>query len=65
MLCQMTCKTFSDLYKNKGKKMQDQRKKFGKKVVSEYNSFPVNKATTTKIKFIGKTVDGGSIKRGC
>ena len=34
-------------------------------VVLEYNSFLVNKATTAKVKRIGKIVVGGSIKRGC
>ena len=44
--------------------MQDQQKK-GKKVVLEYDLFAVNKATTTNVKRIGKTVVGGSIKKGC
>ena len=42
-----------------------QKKKQGKKVVHEYDSFPVNKAVVAKVKRIGETLAGNSIKRGC
>ena len=62
----MTCKPFSDLHKNEGKtKCTIKKKRNGKKVIPEYDSFPVNKATATKVKRIGRTVVGSSIKRGC
>ena len=41
------------------------KKKRGKKVIPEYDSFPVNKADVAKVKCIGKTLAGNSIKRGC
>ena len=40
-------------------------KKQGKKVVPKYDSFPVNKTSIAKVKRIGKTMAGNSIKRGC
>ena len=42
-----------------------QPKKRGKKVIPEYDSFPVNKPAVPKVKRIGKTLAGNSIKRGC
>ena len=42
-----------------------QPKKRGKKVIPEYNSFPVNKPGVPKVQRTGKTVAGNSIKRGC
>ena len=41
------------------------KKKRGKKVVPEYDCFPVNKAAVGKVQRIGKTLAGNSIKRGC
>ena len=65
MLCQMTCKLFSDLQKNEGKRKCMIKRKKGKKVIPEYDAFPVNKATAAKVKRISRTVVGCSIKRGC
>ena len=41
------------------------KKKRGKKVVSEYDSFPVTTSTRPKATRIGKTLVGYSVKRGC
>ena len=41
------------------------KEKRGKKVILEYDSFPVNKTSVAKVKCIGKTLAGNSIKRGC
>jgi hypothetical protein len=49
----------------KKKNINTQPKKRGRKVVSEYDSFPVNKTSVAKVKRIGKTMAGNSIKRGC
>ena len=54
----------SNLKTNEKKKMQEQKKKM-KKVIYEYDSFSINKEIIVKVKRIGKTVIGGSIKRGC
>jgi len=51
--------------KRRKKKMYDQKKKKGKKVILEYDAFPVNKATAAKVKCISRTVVGCSIKKGC
>ena len=45
-------------------KKQTKQKK-GKKVIPEYDAFPVNKSIAAKVKRVGKTVGGFSIKRGC
>ena len=50
--------------KRRIKKKQAHRKK-GKKVIPEYDAFPVNKPTTATVKRVGKVVAGFSIKRGC
>ena len=47
------------------KNIHTQKKKRGKKVVPEYDSFPVNKTFVAMVKRIGKTMAGNSIKRGC
>ena len=47
------------------KKCKIKKKKNEKKVVREYDSFLVNKATTAKVKRIGKIVVGGFIKWRC
>ena len=47
------------------KNIHTQKKKRGKKVVPEYDSFHVNKTSTAMVKHIGKTMAGNSIKRGC
>ena len=47
------------------KNIHTQKKKRGKKVVPEYDSFPVNKTSVPMVKRIGKTMAGNSIKRGC
>jgi len=47
------------------KNINTQPKKRGRKVVPEYDSFPVNKTSVAKVKRIGKTMAGNSIKRGC
>ena len=46
------------------KKNQVQKKK-GKKVIPEYDAFPVNKFVAATIKRVGKVVAGFSIKKGC
>ena len=42
-----------------------QKKKRGKKVIPEYESFPMSKSTRPKATRIGKTLADNSIKRGC
>ena len=51
--------------KKKTNKRCCRKKKRGKKVVSEYESFPLTKSTRSKATHIGKTLAGNSIKRGC
>ena len=51
--------------KRKNRNVPVQPKKKGKKVIPEYDSFPVNKPAVAKVKRIGKTLAGNSIKRGC
>ena len=42
-----------------------QKKKRGKKVVPEYDSFPMTTSTRPKAMHIDKTLAGYSVKRGC
>jgi hypothetical protein len=42
-----------------------QNKKRGKKVIPEYDSFPMTTSTRPKVARIGKTLAGNSVKRGC
>ena len=51
--------------KKRKKNIHTQPKKRGKKVVPEYDAFPVNKPSVPMVKRIGKTMAGNSIKRGC
>ena len=50
--------------RNEGRK-KTQAKKKGKKVIPEYDAFHVTKSTAAKVKRVGKTVTGFSIKSGC
>ena len=47
------------------KNKQVMKKKRGKKVVPEYDSFPMTTSTRPKTTRIGKTLAGYSVKRGC
>ena len=49
----------------RGIKKNQSHKKKGKKVIPEYDAFPVNKSTAATVKRVGKVVAGYSIKRGC
>jgi hypothetical protein len=46
-------------------KKNEALKKKGTKVIPEYDEFPVTKSTAAKVKRVGRTVSGFSIKRGC
>ena len=46
-------------------KKQHAKPKKGKKVILEYDVFPVTKSTGAKINRVGKNLGGFSIKRGC
>ena len=46
-------------------KKNEAPKKKGKKVIPEYDAFPVTRSTSAKVKRVGKSVSGFSIKRGC
>jgi len=50
--------------KRRTKKNQVKPKK-GKKVIPEYDAFPISKSTSAKINRVGKNLGGFSIKRGC
>ena len=65
MLSQRTCKPFSNPPRNDGLKRYKPKGKKRKNVIPEYDAFPVNKSVATKVKRVGKTVHGFSIKRGC